>query len=63
MGNILDGKPSTGPDQKKELKGERAHDLKNQGASEGPRQGPTQGFNLLQVSPNLLSVSKTVESN
>jgi hypothetical protein len=30
----------------------RAHDVKNQDASEGPRQGPTQGFNWLQMSPN-----------
>jgi len=26
--------------------------VKNQDAREGPRQGPTQGFNLLQMSPN-----------
>jgi hypothetical protein len=37
--------------KEKELK-RRAHDVKNQDASEGPRQGPTQGFNLLQMSPN-----------
>ncbi len=30
----------------------RAHDLKDKGASHGPRQDPTQGFNLLQMSPN-----------
>jgi F0F1-type ATP synthase assembly protein I len=40
-------------EKKKELKG-RAHDVKNQDASEGQRQGPTQGFNLLEskLSPN-----------
>ncbi len=33
---------------------ERAHDLENQDAHEAPppRHGPTQGFNLLQISPN-----------
>jgi hypothetical protein len=31
----------------------RAHDLENQDAHEAPpRHGPTQGFNLLQISPN-----------
>jgi hypothetical protein len=38
---------SIGSNQKTELK-RRAHDLKNQDA----RQGPTQGFNFLQNSPN-----------
>ncbi len=32
--------------KKKELK-RRAHDLKNQDASEGAREGPTQGFNFV----------------
>jgi len=39
--------------QKKSSK-RRANDVKNQDAREGPRQGPTQGFNLLQMSPNWL---------
>jgi hypothetical protein len=37
--------------KKKQLK-RRAHDLKNQDASYGPRQSPTQVYNLLQVSSN-----------
>jgi hypothetical protein len=39
------------PKKKKKLK-MRARDLKNQHTSYGPRQGPTQGLNLLQTSPN-----------
>jgi hypothetical protein len=40
--------------KEKELKRERAHHhLKKQDASEGPMEGPTQGFNLLHMSPNL----------
>jgi hypothetical protein len=50
MALILEGK-SIGFNPKKKLK-RKAHDLKNQDASWGPRQGPTQGFNLLQMSPN-----------
>jgi hypothetical protein len=46
----LEGK-SIGLNATKELK-RRAHDLKNQHTSSGPRQGRTQGFNLLQMSLN-----------
>jgi hypothetical protein len=49
-GTILKGK-SIGLNPKKEIK-RRAHDLKNQDASWGPNQVPTQGFNLLQMNPN-----------
>jgi hypothetical protein len=49
-GTILKGK-SIGLNPKKEIK-RRAHDLKNQDASWGPNQGPTQGFNLFQMNTN-----------
>ncbi len=37
----------------KELK-RRAHDLKNQDASKGPREGPTQGFNFVSNESKLV---------
>jgi hypothetical protein len=50
MAPVLEGK-STGSDQRTVLKGELP-DLENQESGSGPRYSPTQGFNLLQISPN-----------
>jgi hypothetical protein len=50
-GTILDGK-SDGLNQNKKGANWRAHDLKNQDTRQGPGQGPTQGINLLQMTPN-----------
>jgi len=50
MAPVLKGK-STGSNQKNSAK-RRTPDLKNQEWGYGPRYRPTQGFNLLQISPN-----------
>jgi hypothetical protein len=50
MCTILEGK-SIGLNPKKSNK-MKSHDLKNQDASWDPNQGPTQGFNLIQMSQN-----------
>jgi hypothetical protein len=50
MAPVSEGK-SIGWDQKNRAK-RRAPDLKNQESGWGPRYSPTQGFNLLQISPN-----------
>ncbi len=50
MAPILEEK-AIGSDQKTVLK-TRAPDLENQESGQGPRYSPTQGFNLLQISPN-----------
>jgi hypothetical protein len=51
-GTILKGKINQFGPKKNGAKRERAHDLKNQDASQSPNLGLTQGFNLLQMSPN-----------
>jgi hypothetical protein len=50
MAPVLEGK-SISSDQKTSAK-KRAPDLENQESGYGPRYSPTQGFNLLQISPN-----------
>jgi hypothetical protein len=50
MAPVLKGK-SVGADQKNSAK-RRAPDLENQESGYGPRYSPTQGFNLLHISPN-----------
>ncbi len=44
------------PQRKKSLK-RRAHDLKNQDASQGPREGPTQGFNFASIESKLVATN------
>ncbi len=51
-GSHFGGKINWFQPQKKEKLKRKAHDLKNQDASWGPRQGQTQTFNLVQMSPN-----------
>jgi hypothetical protein len=51
MAPVLEGKKSIGSDQKNSAE-RRAPNLENQESGKGPRYSPTQGFNLLQISPN-----------
>jgi hypothetical protein len=50
MAPLLEGK-SIGSDPKNSAK-RRAPDLENHESGYGPSYSPTQGFNLLQISPN-----------
>jgi len=53
-GTIFERKSIGSKQRKKKSYKRRAHDVKNQDASEGPRQGPIQGFNLLQMRSKLI---------